>query len=228
MAELIAATVAFLALHGFVSGTSARAAIVARIGERLYLGLFSLASLGAVVWMSIAYGRAPWIELWPLGGGVRHAALALMLPALLLVVAGLTTPNPTATGSTGLLQRAEAARGVIKITRHPFMWGAALWALAHGLANGDLASLVFFGGFGVLALFGPFLIDRKMARAKGEAWQRFVAETSWLPFQALLARRTRLGLGEIGWWRLVLGLALYLVILLVAHEWVIGVPTMAF
>jgi uncharacterized membrane protein len=227
MSSLIVAALSFLALHVLVSGTRARDAVIARIGEKPYLGLFSLASLGAVVWISMAYGGAPVVELWPTGPGTRHAALALMLPALYLVVAGLTTPNPTVVGAVGLLARQEAVRGVLKITRHPFMWGVVLWALAHLMANGDLAALVFFGTFGLLALFGPRLIDVRMARSKGEAWTRFEAETSWLPFRAMVEKRTTLTLREVGWWRVGLGLLVYLAILFLAHEWVIGVPLLA-
>ncbi len=150
-----------------------------------------------------------------------------MLPALYLVVAGLTTPSPTAAGGADLLERREAVHGVLKITRHPFMWGVALWALAHLMANGDLAALVFFGTFGALALFGPRLIDARMARSKGEAWARFEAETSWLPFRAMVGKRTSLTLREVGWWRVGLGLVVYLAILFLAHEWVIGVPLLA-
>jgi uncharacterized membrane protein len=107
------------------------------------------------------------------------------------------------------------------------MWGLAIWALAHLLANGDLAGLIFFGSFAALALVGPHLIDAKMARHRGEAWQRFAGETSWLPFQAMLQGRTRLRLGDIAWWQVVLALVLYLAILLWLHEWVIGVPPIA-
>jgi len=227
MASLAAAALCFLAIHVLVSGTRARDAIILRIGEKPYLGLFSLASLGTVVWISIAFAGAPYLEFWPVGAGTRHAALALMLPALYLVVAGLATPNPTAAGAGGLLARPGAARGVLKITRHPMMWGVALWALAHLLANGDLAGLIFFGSFGTLALFGPFLIDAKMARKEGEAWSRFAGQTSWLPFRAILQGRTTLGLGDVAWWQVALALVLYLAISLLLHEWVIGVPLIA-
>ncbi|MDP6707908.1 MAG: NnrU family protein [Alphaproteobacteria bacterium] len=227
MASLVLAAILFLAIHALISGTRARDAIIARIGEKPYLGLFSLASLGAVVWMSIAYAGAPYIELWSATIGARHTALVLMLPALYLVIAGGATPNPTATGAAGLLERERAARGILKVTRHPMMWGFAIWALAHLLANGDLAGLIFFGSFSLMALFGPHLIDAKMARNKGASWRRFADETSWLPFQAMLQGRTRLGLGDIAWWQLVLTLVLYLAILLWLHEWVIGVPPIA-
>lgn len=224
MISLLAATLCFLALHLGVSGSPARRWIVAGIGENAYRGLFSLASLAAVVWMVLAYGRADRIVLWPLGAGTLHLVFLLMAVAVYLVVAGLTTPNPTAAGADRLLERPAPAQGIIKVTRHPFLWGVALWALAHLIANGDVASLVFFGGFGLLALIGPRLIDAKLAAKRGEAWQHFAAETSWLPFRALVERRTRLELHELGWWRPALAAVLYLAILLFLHGWLIGVP----
>ncbi len=228
MINLVAATAAFLGLHVFVSGTGLRDAVAGKIGERAYLGLFSLASLALIIWMATAFGAAPYIELWQFGIGARHGALALMGIAVFLLVAGLTTPNPTAVGASGLLARDEAAAGILRVTRHPFMWAVVLWALAHLLVNGDAASVVFFGGFGVLALWGPRLIDAKMARRQGENWERFARATSWLPFQAIVEKRNRFSLRELGWWRLALALVLYLAIVLFLHGWLIGAPLYAY
>lgn len=224
MTGLVLATLLFLGLHVCVSGTRVRGHIVGRLGERPYLALFALASLGAIVWMVIAYRGTDPAVLWSLGTGGRHAAYALILIAFYLVVAGLTTPNPTAVGADNLLERPRAARGILKVTRHPFLWGVAVWALAHLIVNGDLASLIFFGGFGLLAVIGPHLIDAKLAAKKGETWRRFAAETSWLPFGAMLRGRTTLRLIELGWWRPALALALYLAFMLLLHDWLIGPP----
>ena len=66
-----------------------------------------------------------------------------------LVVAGLFTPGPTLAGyeKSGLAQ-AEPARGVLRITRHPFLWGVALWALGHLLVNGERFAVMLFGALG--------------------------------------------------------------------------------
>ena len=222
MTSLAAAAALFLGLHILISGTAARGIIVARIGERPYRGLFSLASLGALVWLVWAYGRAERIELWDAGAGARHLALVVMPFAFILLFAAFTTRNPTMVGMEGAAASDKAAGGILAITRHPFLWAVVLWALSHLLANGDGASLVLFGTLLMVALAGPVLIDRKRARADGQSWERFVRLTSNVPFAALLARRTRLSLGQIGWWRIAGGLALYAAALL-AHGPVIGV-----
>src|SRR5262245_66238297 len=99
MTMLIAAAAAFLALHLIIAGTRLRDAITGAIGEGPYLGLFSLASLGGIVWLAIAYneataaGSAP---LWDLGQGVSHLGIIVVGFAFLIAVSGLTTANPTA------------------------------------------------------------------------------------------------------------------------------------
>jgi predicted DCC family thiol-disulfide oxidoreductase YuxK len=80
---------------------------------------------------------------------------------------------------TGVLDRLEPARGVLRITRHPVMWGVGLWAAVHLVANGDLASLLFFGGFLLTALGGAWHLDRRLAATEGERWRCFVAVTSF-------------------------------------------------
>ncbi|MBN33412.1 MAG: hypothetical protein CMM46_01300 [Rhodospirillaceae bacterium] len=67
-----------------------------------------------------------------------------MLALVFFVVCGNATPNPSSVGSEKALERENAAGGIFSITRHPLLWGIALWALAHLIANGDVASLLFF------------------------------------------------------------------------------------
>ena len=226
MTALLLASVLFVALHLWVSGTPLRGLIVARIGEKPYLALFSLLSLGLLVWMSQAYAAADHVELWPPSLGARHGAALIMLFAVLALVVGVTTRSPTSAGGERLLAAERPASGVLTITRHPVMWAIALWAGAHILANGDLASVLFFASLGLLALVGPSLIDAKRARLDPDGWAAFAAVTSWLPFAAILRGRTRLDWRAIGWWRPLLGLVLYGALVLWLHEWIVGVPLM--
>ena len=76
-------------------------------------------------------------------------------------------------------------------------------------------------------LLGPIAIDAKRKARMEADWQRLAAETSYLPFAALVSGRTRLRFGELGWWRIGLGLALYAV-LLWAHPWLFGVSPLPF
>lgn len=212
MLSLTAASAFFLLIHFGVSGTRLRDRLVSLMREGPYRGAFALTSLVGLVWMSRAYARAPAIELWAPPSGIRPLAFVLVFVAILFVVIGLATPSPTRVGmESKLAQETELARGMVRITRHPFLWGVALWALVHVVANGDVASLIFFGSLLVLALGGTVSIDAKRRRSFGDGWQRFAGATSNVPFGAIASGRNRLGpaLREIGLLRPVIAIAAY-------------------
>jgi uncharacterized membrane protein len=155
--------------------------------------------------------------LWP--------ASALAVFGVTLAVAGVLTPGPTLAGfeKRGLEQE-EPARGVLRITRHPFLWGIAIWALAHLLLNGERSALMLFGALGFMVIFGARSIDRKGRARSGETWDRFEEATSNAPFAAIAQGRNRLVLSEIGW-RALAGL-LFALAFVVWHEVIIGVPAL--
>lgn len=211
MTKLFIAAAAFLAAH-YVSSTPLRARLVGALGTNGYLVLYSaiaFATLGGMVW---AYYRAPFVGLWHVPA-LRYAPLAVMPIAMVLIVCGLLTRNPTLVGAERLLRTDEPARGILRVTRHPLMWGIALWAGSHILARGDAASAVFFGSFLVLALTGTILIDRRKRAALGADWQRFASATSNVPFAAIAAGGNRFSASEVGWGRFLAGLALYALVL---------------
>ncbi len=153
-----------------------------------------------------AYGKAPAEPLWP---GLRLAPAIAMPFAFILLACGLLSRNPSAVGQASALKAPEPARGMLRVTRHPMMWGFILWAVAHILARGDTKSTVFFGGFLVLAALGALLIDRRKEKTLGEDWQRFAKVTSYFPFLAIAQGRNRFDAKEIGWRNPAIGLALY-------------------
>jgi uncharacterized membrane protein len=220
--SLVLAASVFVGIHICVAGTRLRGLIVARIGEDRFRGVFSLASLVSLAWMSRAYSQAPEIALWSPPGVLRWPALVLVLLAFVLAVLGITTPSPTATVGERLLAQAEPACGVLRITRHPFLCGVALWAGVHLGMTGDAASTVLFGALLLLAVLGPRSIDAKRRRRFGSDWQRFLALTSTVPFVAIAQRRNRFAVGELGWWRIALGVVLGGVAV-AAHSWLFGV-----
>lgn len=225
MLNLCAACLYFLLIHFAVSGTRLRAALVARLGEGAYRALFSLASLAGLAWMIRAYAGAPAVPLWVPLPGLRLAAYVLVLVAFLFIVIGIATPNPTAVGAEArLAQGPDAVRGILRISRHPFLSGVALWALVHLLVNGNLASLVLFGSLLVLAIGGPASIDAKRRRAYADQWSAFAGATSVVPFAAIVAGRNQLGaaLREIGPWRPVAAVIAYAVVFYLHGR--LGVP----
>jgi uncharacterized membrane protein len=212
MLNLVIASAYFLLIHFGVSGTRLRDGLVARLGAGPYRGAFALASIIGLVWMSYAYRHAPTVPLWGLVLGFRPAAYVLVFIAFLFVVIGLTTPSPTRVGMESKVgQGTEAARGIVRITRHPFLWGIALWAVVHLIVNGDLASLIFFGSLLLLAVAGTLAIDAKRRRNFGAQWDEFAKVTSDIPFAAIASGRNQLGpaLAEIGVWRPVVAILIY-------------------
>jgi uncharacterized membrane protein len=131
---------------------------------------------------------------------LKPIALALVLIAFAFIVIGISTPSPTTAGMESQLTRDVQVRGMTRITRHPFLWGTALWALVHFVVNGDAASAVLFGSLLLLALAGTASIDAKRRRNYGERWEQFARVTSNIPFAAIAAGRNQLGpaLREIG------------------------------
>lgn len=222
MGSLIAAAAFLLVTHFGISSTPLRVLVIGRIGERAYLGLYSVVAALAFWWLGSAYADAPTTPLWPAAAWQAWVPLLTLPVALLLLVAGLSTPNPTAVGQTARLEQPGAVRGILRVTRNPFLWGVGLWALAHMVPNGDSAALLLFGTLAVLALGGAVLIDAKLARRLGPLWTPYAGETSNVPFAAILAGRQRLVWREIGWGRLGAALVLYAG-LLHAHKAVFGV-----
>jgi uncharacterized membrane protein len=209
MASLLAAAIFFVGIHLFIAGTELRWKIAGKIGEEGFQGLFSVLSLAGIFWLIQSYRFAGSIELWGQVAVLRWLALIVMLIAFLFVVLAVTSENPTAVRGGLLLKEAEPAKGVQRITRHPFLWGVLLWSLMHLTLNGDLASFIFFASFAILCVSGPASIDRKRKRLFGADWDRFAAITSNIPFQAILEGRNTFKVRELGWWRIVLAIVTY-------------------
>lgn len=216
------AGIVLLATHFGLSGPALRRPLVRALGEGGFLAAYSAVAAVALGWLIWAYAVAPpgpilW-QLYPLG---HYAAVVLLPVALLLLVGGFSQPNPTAIGGGAA---DFEPKGILRLTRHPVMWGGGLWAIAHVLANGDLASVLFFAGLGILALAGTLVIDAKKARSAGVAFQVLRQGTSNLPFLAILQGRQSLArtVQELGIIRLALVVLAYGA-LLHLHGWLFGV-----
>jgi uncharacterized membrane protein len=226
MVWLVAASLFLLLSHFGIASSPLRATLARMLGERLYIRLYAVLTLAAFAWLILAYRQAPTRVLWTAPGWVGLATLLVVPLAFMLIVAGLTTPNPTIVGADQLFARPDLVRGILRVTRNPFLWGIGLFALTHVAATGDLASVLFFGTLGALGLAGAPLLDAKKAKQHRAAWPAFAAATSNLPFLAIVQGRQRLVLREIGLWRIALALGLF-VLLLSVHRWAFGTAPLA-
>ncbi|MBT3768181.1 MAG: NnrU family protein [Rhodospirillales bacterium] len=219
--HLALASILFVGSHFVMSSGSIRPRLVSAMGRAPFMIGYSIFSLMSFAWMLWAYQDAPDVVLWIPMTGFKHASLTLMLFACFFIVGGYTTQNP---GAINTEDKAvvPSPKGVLKITRHPVMWGIAFWGIAHLLAHGEVAKLILFGTMTVLALAGAYHIDLRRRQNLGDAWRAYEAETSFFPLGAILKGRTRIENREIPLWQTLLTVLLYIG-LLYGHNTVLGV-----
>jgi uncharacterized membrane protein len=223
LASLLAAAIVWVAFHIGVAGTRLRDRLVARLGEKPFRGLFVLASFALLGWLGWSYGAAgPVRMLWIAPQWLVVSMMLLMLLALLLFVASVSTPNPTAVTGTHALESPNPAIGILRVTRHPMLWAFALWGVVHLVVQGTLSMALLGGAITATALAGMPSLDAKYARRKPARWPAFAAATSVLPFVAIAQRRNTLVWSEIGWWRPLFAVLLW-VALIALHPWLFGV-----
>lgn len=224
LTALSLAMLAFVGGHFLLSWPSVRGRLVGLLGERIFAALYSLLMVLFLIWVVAAYRVAPPLVLWDLGPWANLVPIVVMPFALMLAVLGIFGRSPTLIGGDAMFrQQTVVVQDAATITRHPFLSGVALWGLAHLVANGDAASVLLFGGMTVLAIAGMLAIDYKRALKLGSAWTAYAAGSSRVPFGAVLAGRVKADWAGIGWVRPLGGLVLYAGLLL-AHDWLFGVP----
>ncbi|WP_324261720.1 NnrU family protein [Altererythrobacter sp. H2] len=185
---LVAASVAFVGTH-FAMSHPLRAGLVRMLGEKGFQGVYSLVSIGTFAWMYLAFKDAPaTTPLWPGFGDVSWAIGTLVaLVAMVLFAGSLLGRNPALPmPGAEAAARAEPA-GVFRITRHPMMWGFALWAVSHIVAAPTARTLVVATAILVLALVGSHLQDRKKQVLMGAAWKEWESRTRYWPRWSALA-----------------------------------------
>jgi uncharacterized membrane protein len=173
---------AFGASHLLLSSRRLRPRLVATLGQRGFLGVYSLLALAIFVPLVAFYfgHKHTGPPLWALGGSlaVRWTTYALMGMAFGLVVAGLARPSPAS-----LARGRPVAAGALRVTRHPLLMGFGLFGLAHLLSVSVYASdLAFFAGFPIFAVVGCAHQDRRKLADGGPEFRRFHAATPFLPF----------------------------------------------
>src|SRR5262245_41422068 len=150
MWKLIGGLALFFAAHLIPTRPQLRTRLVDSVGSGLYSGLFALVSLAALALIVMGYGQMHGLgrenpQLWVPPSWTRHLTMLLMIPALILLVAAYVP------------SRIRAALG------HPMLMAVMLWAAAHLLANGDLASVLLFGSFLAYGLYDMISASQRAA-----------------------------------------------------------------
>jgi uncharacterized membrane protein len=168
--------VAFVGSH-FLLSHPLRRWLVEALGERGFLGVYSLIAAATLFGALFAYVSAPRALLFsPPGWAMVIAAPVMALASILLV--GSFLGNPALPGQ---VPRRKPPAGVFAITRHPMMWAFALWAGVHALVNGDSATVMLALAIGILALVGAHMQDRKKQQTLGLDWTSYMDRTSYWP-----------------------------------------------
>jgi uncharacterized membrane protein len=179
-----------------------RAALVGRLGERVYKAGFAVLALGGLIGAIVAYRFTPHIQLWPSPAPLRIVTAVLMLAAVLLFAGG------------------KGAPWFRRIVRHPMLWAIGLLGVAHLLANGEVAGLILFGGLAVFGFAWQGLTDRRDAEVDPAGWAETRRTSSIWPFAKWRARSDPVTLRP-----LLLGAVVYVALILL-HPWLFGAPVL--
>jgi uncharacterized membrane protein len=182
MIPFFAAFSVFLILHSIPAVPSVRSGIIARIGRPTYFLTYSAASVVALAWLFSTALSLDYVPLWDLAPW--HAVVTFVLAPFggFLVLTGLASSNPLSVA----IRSSNQPGAIVSICRHPVLWGFAFWALGHIAANGDLRSVLLFGGLATFSLSAIPMIEKRAKRRLGDRWQTLSAKTSILPFRTLL------------------------------------------
>lgn len=206
--ELLAliAACAFLVATHFTLSHPLRAPMVRALGPIAFQGVYSLVSVAAMVWMYLAFTaiNAPTLPLWAGFDDASWLAASLfaLLGMVLLAGSFLGNPGLPAPGAEEAARQEPA--GMLRVTRHPMMWGISLTAIGHLIAAPTSRTLVVMTAVIVLALVGAHLQDRKKEALMGVAWRQWESKTSYWPkWPRLLQVKPALWLAGLVLWLLV-------------------------
>jgi uncharacterized membrane protein len=143
---LVLGLVVMLGAHVFVTFRGARAGLMAQLGQNGYRTLFSivsLAGLALIVWGYGQYRADEFIQIWSPPAFLRHVTVGLMLFAVIFFVAAFIPSH------------------IKTRLKHPMLAGVKTWALAHLFSNGDLGSILLFGGFLAWGVYARIAAKRR-------------------------------------------------------------------
>jgi uncharacterized membrane protein len=220
MISFITAVCLFVGTHFLMSRFRLR--YIARMGETGFLIFYSAISLMTFGWMIYRYTTMVPEQLWVAPQFVHLITYAGMFVALVMLAGSLLAPNPSLP-APGMIDKVQPGRGVLAWTRHPMMWGIALWAFLHAAVNGDTRTLILCVGMAFLALVGARNIDRKKSAQFGDKWAAVEAQTSFVPFARQLSGRASLATLWPGFVPVIAGIILYALIAYF-HGMLFGVP----
>jgi len=200
--------------HILLSSTPVRTRLIAKLGMARFKGLYSLVALATFIALVVLFAnnRHAGSLLFVPPAWMSHLTELLMVPSLLFIVLGARTPQPATTASDFGGARPTSPSGVLRITRHPLNTGVILLGLAHMLSNGAAGDWIFWGGFVVYGIISAIHQDRRTLTSGPPEFKPFHAQSSAIPFTAILSGRQQLVLRELRWQSVLISLVLLVII----------------
>jgi len=204
--QIVLLWIGFAASHVLLSSQALRPVLVARLGERAFLGLYSLVSLALFVPLVSVYldhrHEGGWLWSVSMTPAVTWLVYALMTVGVVMVVAGIASPSPTSlVAGDGPLE----VRGMQRITRHPLIMGFGVIGAVHLVPNASATDVAFFAGLPIFAGIGCRHQELRMRATRGPAFAAYLDATPFLPFTG---GGTLRGLRELPAWVLPAGIGL--------------------
>lgn len=179
-AEYALALALFVASHFLPRAGGMRDRLIGTVGRPVYFGLYGLLSLALLVWVVSAAIRAPYVALWTQLPWTRWVPNVAMPVATILVTCGIGIRQPFTLGGRRDAGFDPSRPGFAAVSRHPLFVALALWSGAHIVPNGDLAMVILFSSFLVMALAAIPAFDARARRELGDATAGFLASTAIL------------------------------------------------
>lgn len=177
---LVLASFAFVSSH-FAMSHTLRPAMVRIFGRSGFLGVYSLISLGLLIWMVIVFRSAPKGQAYWDAGDVLWGVSSVLTLFAAVLYAGSMSGNPALPSPGAAELAARTPSGVFKVTRHPMMWSFAIWGLSHILIAPRADIFIFVGSIIFLALAGSAAQEHKKSKVMGVEWESWLRKTSYWP-----------------------------------------------
>ena len=193
----------FLLTHTILSLRPLRTALVNRMGERAFVVAYSFvaeATFAAwIVTYATVHRTGPPNPFYASVPGIRWFAMAVVALGVAFIVSGLAPAQYLDSPALPLGGRMRKPFGTERITRHPFFTAIVLLFAPHLILAPTSTGFVFAAVWLAVILVGTINQEGKLRERWGEGYDRYLAETSAVPFAAIFAGRQRLVLGELPW-----------------------------
>ncbi len=209
--------------HVFLSALPVRTRLIRWVGLGGFKGLYSLVAFVTLFWLSWTYWfhRHQGAQIFARPDWLRHVTELIVLCAIVVLGLAHASKNPATTRAEMSGDYASSARGIHRITRHPQGLAFFLFGLGHMVSNPKTGDWCFFAGFPVFAVLSAIHQDQRLLEDGPPEFRAFYAETSFIPFAAILRGRQRLVLSEIRLRAVLISLGVGIVVR-VLHPYIFG------